>query len=247
VIGDMSPQQLLKLERNQQVLIQPGGNVETSSKLDYLQDEPYQGLYDPHPMFGGKREPRSKPHENALGLEDKLSRFQWELENNLIPTSSVSPQYLQQFEPGTAFDTFLANLMKYPKVYPFSSEEWAAQQLVEHFKNIYEPRTVVFGTKQTIGQNEYPCVALIIEKSGHRVSVSSHTIAHTLCLTMLRTLLGDKVKGYSSSQIEVSNEEAKTIDAAQSTVREIRLSQTQTDGEVKSSEGKAPELPSKPS
>jgi hypothetical protein len=240
----MSPQQLFKLGRDQQVLIQPSGKVAMSSKLDYLKDEQYQGLYDPHPMFGGKRVSSFKPHKDALQPEGELSRFQWKLENNLVPASSVSPHYLHQFGPGTAFDTFLANLMNYPKVYPFSSEEWAARQMVEHFKTTHEPHTVVFGTKQTVEQNEYPCVALITEKRGRSVSMSSLTVAHALCLTMLRVLLGDKVKDSSSSQIGTPLEATNNVDTTQSVVREIRLSQTQTEGETKGNESKSSEPPS---
>lgn len=51
IVGHLSPDQLLGLAVDQQLIARPGGEVHLCRKLDYLSDPPYQGLYDPNPMF----------------------------------------------------------------------------------------------------------------------------------------------------------------------------------------------------
>ena len=54
IIGNMPPEELLGLPREQMVVSYEGGTLLPARKMDYLQDTIFQGLYDPHPMYAGK-------------------------------------------------------------------------------------------------------------------------------------------------------------------------------------------------
>jgi type IV secretion system protein VirD4 len=209
VLGDVSPQALLKLERNQQILVQPGGQLDITTKLDYLQDEQYQGLYDPHPMFGKKHTTKLEPNNDVLEKAHSVSRVQWELENDIIPALGVSPRYLYDFKAGSALDNLLAKLTQCPHTYPFSTEEWAAQHLLKHFKTNNPGTKTSVGVREVKESGEHPYTALIVSENGQRTLTFSHSVAHTISLSVLRALLEQRIKEDSGSQIERWLTEAK--------------------------------------
>lgn len=53
LMGGISPEVLLDLPTNEQVIMQTGGKVQIAKKLDYLKDARYQGRYDPNPLIDG--------------------------------------------------------------------------------------------------------------------------------------------------------------------------------------------------